>query len=56
MNSGDRCPKCKSGQLRVRTSRQVGNSQVQTLSCNRCDHKHEDKVVVSAERVFRRSG
>lgn len=42
--------------MRVRTSRSVsgGDYQEQRLECNRCDHKHEGKVVVRAERVFRR--
>lgn len=57
MNSGDRCPKCRDGQMRVRTSRTVngGAHQEQRLECNRCDHKHEGKVVVSGARVFRRA-
>lgn len=54
MSSGDRCEKCRTGQMRVRTSRQVGNYQEQRLECNRCDHKHDSKVIVAAERTFRR--
>lgn len=56
MNSGDRCPKCKEGQMRVRTSRSVldGAYQEQRLECNRCGHKHDSKVVVNGGGVFRR--
>jgi hypothetical protein len=54
MSSGDQCPKCRDGQMRVRTSRQVGNCQVQSLECNRCGEKHEDKVVVPVAKVFKR--
>lgn len=55
MSSGDRCPKCNKGQLRVRTSRQVGNSQVQVLECRECKYKHDGKVVVPVGSVFKRT-
>ena len=53
--SGDKCPKCSKGRMRVRTSRRVGDSQVQQLDCNQCDHKAEGKVVVPATSVWSRS-
>lgn len=40
--------------MRVRTSRQVGEYQEQRLECNRCGEKHDTKVIVRGERVFRR--
>lgn len=40
--------------MRVRTSRQVGDYQEQRLECNQCDHKHDSKVIVRKEQVFRR--
>lgn len=54
MSSGDKCDKCREGQMRVRTSRQIGDYQEQRLECNQCGHKHDSKVVVSCDRVFRR--
>jgi len=55
MSSGDRCPKCSKGQMRIRTSRQIGQYQEQRLECNECKHKHDSKTIVAAERVFRRT-
>ena len=54
MSSGDKCDQCRKGQMRVRTSRQVGDYQEQRLECNRCGHKHDSKVIVRSENVFRR--
>lgn len=54
MSKGDQCPNCGKGQLRVRTSRQVGNSQVQVLDCKHCGYKHDSKIVVPVDRVFKR--
>lgn len=57
MDSGDKCPKCNSGRMRVRTSWQVGDKQIQKLQCNNddCKHTDESKKSVPAERVFRRA-
>lgn len=54
MSSGDKCSKCQRGQMRVCTSRQRGDYQEQRLECNQCGHKHESKVIVPADKVFRR--
>lgn len=53
---GDACPKCRSGRLRVRTSRRIGNSQERRLECNNqgCSYKAEEKVIVPASQVWRR--
>lgn len=53
--TGDRCPKCREGQMRVRTSVQTGDGTryVRYFRCNRCGA--EDKSVVNAERVIRRA-
>jgi predicted RNA-binding Zn-ribbon protein involved in translation (DUF1610 family) len=52
MTSGDRCPKCGTGRMRVRTSRRKDRWQDQTLQCSNCQHK--DRALVPAEKVWRR--
>jgi transcriptional regulator NrdR family protein len=54
MSSGDQCPKCKNGQMRIRTSRQIGDYQEQRLECNRCGEKHDSKVIARRTSVFGR--
>lgn len=51
MSSGDKCPKCGKGKMKVRTSRQKGTIQIQTLQCD-CGHKEE--AAIPADRVWRR--
>ncbi len=52
MRSGDKCPKCKGGRLRVRTSNRVGDWQRQHLECKECGNR--EVAVVAAESVWRR--
>jgi hypothetical protein len=53
MQSGDRCPKCKDGRMRCRSSRPIENYQQQYLECQKCDHK--ETVVVPENKVWRRT-
>lgn len=54
--SGDKCPACASGRLRVVKSVPSRDLryQYQWIGCNCCDFKPVDKVVALAENVFRR--
>jgi uncharacterized protein (DUF983 family) len=53
MNTGDNCPKCKTGRLRVRTSRAIEGWQKQVLQCKACSH--QENTVVAETAVWRRA-
>ncbi len=44
--SGCQCPKCKSAQMFVRTSKPCGESQTRYLRCPNCDNKGKQVVAV----------
>jgi ssDNA-binding Zn-finger/Zn-ribbon topoisomerase 1 len=50
--SGCQCPKCKTAQMFVRTSKPSGDSQTRYLRCPKCDHS--DKQVVHVAMIHRR--
>lgn len=55
-HSGQLCPKCKEGQLRIRSGVTKGNWHYRKLECNRtedCDFTAETSV--PADSVWRRS-
>lgn len=39
LHSGDTCPNCKRGRMKVRTSRSCGDTREQRLECTACGHK-----------------
>ena len=53
-HSGDRCPKCGNGRLRVRSSwLKAAVLQMRRLHCTVCDHREHESV--PAELIHRRA-
>lgn len=52
MKSGDTCPKCANGRLRVRNSYACGDRQMQRLECKDCGH--EENGIVPRDNVWQR--
>ena len=50
-NSGDACPKCRSGKLAVASSQRSGDYQTRYLRCAKCGCT--DKQIILATKVRR---
>ena len=53
VTSGCQCPKCRSGQMFIGTSKQSGEYQLRYLKCSKCDN--DGRQVVRCEMVLRRA-